>query len=230
MRDTDRKQFAQIVRSTMMVCGGEAPDADVIRIWWASLEKFDLSDVSAAFSQYAQRGKYAPKPADILEIIDRIRPDGRPGADEAWAMIPRDESASVVWTQEMSEALGVAQPLLDECDQIAARMAFKESYQRIVERNKLAGVAPVWIPSLGTDPHGRDAVLTKAVTLGRLSCEHAAALLPQRNDVGIAAALIGNATLRLASVNGNAVEDAQTLTNVNEKLSGLRAAIGSKSC
>lgn len=227
MLDSDKKQFAQIVRSTMLVCGGDAPEPDVLRIWWAAMQRLDIADVSAAFSQYAMRGKYAPKPADILEIMDRIKPDGRPGADEAWAMIPQDESASVVWTQEMAEALGIAQPLLNEGDKIAARMAFKGAYQRIVEQNKLAGVAPVWAPSLGHDPHGREAALTRAVELGRLSQSHVAGLLPQRDNIGISAALIGNAPLRLVSVNGNAVEDARTLENVKEKLAGLRAAIGS---
>lgn len=226
MLDSDKKQFAQIVRSTMLVCGGDAPEPDVLRIWWASLQQFSIADVSSAFSQYAMRGKYAPKPADILEILDRIKPDGRPGTDEAWAMIPRDESASAVMTEEMAEAYGIALPLLNEGDQIAARMAFKGAYQRIVEQNRLAGIAPKWFPSLGYDARGREAVLTEAVRLGRLGQEQIVGLLPQRNDIGIAAALIGNAPLRLASVNGNVVDDARTLEAVKVKLAGLRTAIG----
>lgn len=178
MLDADKKQFAEMVRATNIVCGGEAPSPDVLRIWWASLEKYELKDVSAAFSQYAQRGKYQPKPADILEILDRILPDGRPGADEAWAMIPRDEYVSVVMTEEMAEALHVAKPLLDEGDQVAARMAFKEAYARIVDQNKRNGIKPKWFPSLGSNKEGREAALAEAVRLGRLGSEHAAGLLP----------------------------------------------------
>ena len=55
MLDNDKQQFAQIVRTTMMVCGGSAPEADVLRIWWAALLAHDIADVSAAFSQYATR-------------------------------------------------------------------------------------------------------------------------------------------------------------------------------
>jgi hypothetical protein len=114
----------------------------------------------------------------VIEQIEKLRPDGRPGADEAWAMIPRDEAASVVWTQEMAEAYGIALPLLSEGDQVAARMAFREAYARIVEANKQAGVKPVWQPSLGHDKEGRDAALAEAVRLGRLSTHHAIGLLP----------------------------------------------------
>lgn len=177
MKDNHKKEFAAIVRATCLACGGEAPESDVLRIWWASLEKYEINEVSAAFSQYAQRGKYQPKPADILEILDKMLPDGRPGADEAWAMIPMDEYASVVMTQEMAEAMHVAQPLLDEGDKIAARMAFKEAYSRIVDANKRNGIKPSWFPSLGQDKEGRDAALAEAVRLGRIGAEHAAGLI-----------------------------------------------------
>lgn len=178
MLDSDKQQFAKIVRSTMLVCGGDAPEPDVLRIWWASLQNYDLANVSAAFSEYAMRGKYAPKPADILGILDRLLPDGRPGADEAWAMIPKDEQSSVVMTEEMAEALGIARPLLDDGDKVAARMAFKEAYARIVGANKTAGIKPKWFPSLGSDKTGRDLVIAEAVRLGRLSVSHAIGLTP----------------------------------------------------
>lgn len=178
MFDSDKQQFARVVRSTMLVCGGDAPDADVLRIWWASLLKFDITEVSAAFSQYAQRGKFAPKPADILEIIDRMKPDGRPGVEEAWAMIPKDEHVSAVMTEEIAEAYGIAAPLLNDGETTAARMAFKEAYSRIVERNKLAGISPKWFPSLGRDPEMRATVLQEAVRLGRIGAEHAERIMP----------------------------------------------------
>lgn len=183
MLEQDKKQFAQVVRSTMLVCGGSAPESDVLRIWWATFEQFDLADISMAFSQYAQRGEYAPKPADILKILDRIKPDGRPTADEAWAMIPRDEMTSAVMTQEMADAWGVARPLLDEGDQVAARMAFKDVYNRNVEESKRNGLPPKWFASLGHDPDGREDALTDAVLRKRITAEFAERLLsPEKAD------------------------------------------------
>lgn len=224
MLDADKKQFAKIVRSTMLVTGGEAPEPDVLRIWWAALKNYAISDVSAAFSEYAIRGKFAPKPADILGILDRMLPDGRLGADEAWAMIPRDEASSVVWTDEMAQAFGIALPLLNEGDAIAARMAFKEAYVRIIDANKRQGIAPNWKPSLGHNPDDRERAISEAMRLGRISPEHAQSLLPAPIDYVAQAKLLQSATIRLASVNGECVSK----LDHSEKLKALRDVLGGR--
>lgn len=114
--------------------------------------------------------------AAVIEQIERIDSDGRPGADEAWAMIPKDEYTSAVTSDEMMQALGVAQPLINDGDNIAARMAFKDAYVRIVENNKRNGIKPVWTPSLGHDKEGREAAMAEAVRLGRMTAQHAISL------------------------------------------------------
>jgi hypothetical protein len=76
----------------------------------------------------------------VADVISRLD-DGRPDAQEAWAMLPFDEDVTVVWTEEMSGAWGVALPLLMENDRIAARMAFLESYRTRVQRARDARVA-----------------------------------------------------------------------------------------
>ena len=113
----------------------------------------------------------------VQDVVSRID-DGRPGVEEAWAMMPFDESQSVVWTDEMSRAFGVALPLLEEGDKVAARMAFKESYVRLVNESRDNRVRVSWAQSLGYDTAGRDAVLSEAVALGRLSHAHAESVCP----------------------------------------------------
>lgn len=133
--------------------------------------------------------------AIILEI-ESLKPDGRLGADEAWALYPHDEATSAVLTNEISEAMQIAQPLLNEGDKVGARMAFKEAYTRIVAKNKNEGIAPKWFPSLGTDKNGREEVLKQAVQLGRLTQDHAISLLPVKVNAKVseAVALIDNKT------------------------------------
>jgi hypothetical protein len=114
----------------------------------------------------------------VINEIEKLSPDGRPGAEEAWAMIPRDEATSAVMTDEMAQAMGIAQPLLDEGDQVAARMSFKETYTRLVDTVKRNGTPVKWFPSLGSDKNGRAHVLNESVRLGRLSHRHVAELLP----------------------------------------------------
>lgn len=140
----------------------------------------------------------------IAEIIARID-DGRPGPEEAWARIPRSEDDSVYMTDEMAEAYGVAKPLLDLGDPVAARMAFKECYLRALTAARAAR-KPVhgWI-SLGRDPHARELATADAVSRGLISPEAAARLAPppagdddmQKTD---ARAYIAHATKLLASL------------------------------
>ena len=184
MFDHEKRIFADLMDSVMQIYGAECNHA-IKQIWWDLLISYDLQFVSSAFSDYLRVGQFPPRPADIIQLIDKIRPDGRPGADEAWAMIPRNEATSVVMTEEMSEALGIAQPLLNEGDQVGARMAFRDAYNRIVDANKRSGVKPKWFPSLGWDKQGRESVLIEAVRLGRLTQSHVTGLLPPSIETAV---------------------------------------------
>lgn len=118
------------------------------------------------------RGRFCLK-----EVLDRID-DGRPTADEAWALVPMDEDKTVVWNDEICEAWSTARGLIKEGDHIAARMAFKEAYKRVVTKAKEQGKAPHWWASLGHDPHGRAPAIQEAVELGRLPAPEYREYLP----------------------------------------------------
>ena len=113
----------------------------------------------------------------MAAVIERLE-DGRPGAEEAWAMIPKTESETTVWTTEASQAFGVAVHLLDAGDKVAARMAFKETYLRMVAQARDAGEPVEWHVSLGHDPRGREGVLAQAVAMGRLTHDRATQFCP----------------------------------------------------
>lgn len=92
----------------------------------------------------------------FADIIERM-PGAHPGPEEAWALISKsmnNESISIVWTDEMREAASVALALQD--DPIAARMAFKETYARVVGEARANRKMPKWSASLGWDPNGRE--------------------------------------------------------------------------
>lgn len=114
----------------------------------------------------------------LSEILSRLD-DGRPGPEEAFAMLPRNEAQTVVWTTEMQKAWGVSH-MVD--DQVAARMAFKEAYTKIIAEARANGDPVVWQPSIGHDPLGREGPLREAAEKGRLSTHHVQSLLPPPND------------------------------------------------
>jgi len=53
-----------------LVFYGKKLDKAAVGFWLNALRKFDLQDVKRALMIYTERGKYAPKPVDIIEILD----------------------------------------------------------------------------------------------------------------------------------------------------------------
>ena len=113
----------------------------------------------------------------VQDVVSRLE-DGRPGVEEAWAMMPQSESQSSVWTDEMAAAFGVAAGLLEDGDKVAARMAFKERYADLVNKARESGRPPNWSASLGHDPHGRESAVKQAVENGRLTIAQAVEYCP----------------------------------------------------
>lgn len=156
---------------TAEVCGTVISEAAATVIA-TELSTYERAQVTGALRKCRRELKGRLTMAAIVERLD----DGRPGPEEAWAMIPTDEAGSVVWTEEMAAAFGIALPLLQAGDKIAARMAFREAYARMVGEARDARKPVRWSPSLGHDAKGRDAALSAAITAGRLSGEHALGL------------------------------------------------------
>jgi hypothetical protein len=144
----------------------------------ADLGAYPVQQVLVALTRCRRELKGRLTIAAVLERLD----DGRPGPNEAWAMIPQDEAGSVVWTQEMAEAFGVASPLLAEGQVIAARSAFIEYYERAIAHARAEILPPRWFPSLGHDPKQRAAAVEHAVMKGRITAERANQLLPTREQ------------------------------------------------
>lgn len=116
-------------------------------------------------------------PFTLEAVVSRID-DGRPGVEEAWAMLPTEEQTSLCWTDEMQQAWGAALPLLQDGDRIAARMAFKEAYIKLVAQARDQKLPAKWTMSFGADKSGHQVALTEAVRHQRISVNAAVALLP----------------------------------------------------
>lgn len=134
---------------------------------------FDEAAVLAALARCRRELHGVLKLADILARID----DGRPDADEAWTMMPASELATVVWTDEMAAAWGVALPQLEVGDATGARSAFRLAYERAVLDARSRRQPAHWVPSLGRDAGERERTLRDAIRKGRLSAAHVAQLL-----------------------------------------------------
>lgn len=169
----DLEELLDALQVTSKLTGTDL-DPPSIKVMLADLSVYPKRQVLGALARCRRELKGRLSIAAIVERLD----DGRPGGNEAWAMIPQDEDGSVVWTTEMQQAFGVAQPLIAEGQMIAARMAFIETYEQLVANARGERQPPVWQYSPGHDPRSRAAALELAVRKGRISQEFALKQLP----------------------------------------------------
>ena len=115
----------------------------------------------------------------LAAIISRID-DGRPTADEAWsnALQANNERATVVWTTETEKAYWAAANLFESGDNVGARMAFRDVYDREVSDARQQNIPVRWSVTLGHDKELREKALLMAAELNRISHDRVKALLP----------------------------------------------------
>ena len=167
---------------TSEICG-QSLSAAAARILAGDLADFDETAILGALSRCRMEVQGRLKVSDIVVRIA----DGRPDAEEAWDMLPRDETASIVWTEEMARAWGLALPLLEAGDVGAARSVFGDNYARAVQQARMRREPVRWTPSLGSDVKAREAAVLEAVRKGRLTVTQASALLPPGDLLPMAA-------------------------------------------
>ena len=161
-------------------------------------------------------------PVRLPHIFQRIpgfgADDGRPEPETAWAMCPKSEDVSVVWTEEMALAFKGPRDLLIEGDPIAARMAFKEAYISAVTAARNERKPPRWIVSLGYDKLDRVRALAEAVTMQRLTADHALELAGDQEE---ALRIALPETERRKLLVGVAAPNAARLNNIQRSIATL---------
>ena len=176
MREADYAEFSALLDAVcgLLSRGAYRPSGQNTALFFRALLRYDLADVRAALDAHVAdpvRGRFVPVPADLIaQLQGAAADDGRPGPEEAWAIAMRaqDEADTVVWTEEIAQAWIIARPILDNGDEVGARMAFKEAYGRLLGNARNAGKPPAWSASLGFDPQLREVALDAAVHAGRL--------------------------------------------------------------
>lgn len=148
---------------TAELCGRTFTEA-AARVFCDDLAAYPEGEVLGALARCRREVKGMLTTQDVISRLD----DGRPGVEEAWAMIPEGEDETIVWTAEMAEAHAACAPLLAQGDRIGARMAFKEVYAKAVTRAVSAAYPVRWSVSLGWDLEKRKRALPAAVEAGKL--------------------------------------------------------------
>jgi hypothetical protein len=176
MRERDFGDFTALLDAacSLLSRGAYQPSPANAALWFRSLAAHDLAAVRAGFDAHIKdpkHGRFVPTPADILGHIEGLHgSDGRPGVEEAWAIAIAafDEAATVVWTAETAAAWVIARPVMSAGDDVGARMAFREVYERLVREARRRMEPCTWQETIGHDPERRHAALESAAKAGRL--------------------------------------------------------------
>ena len=143
----------------------------------AEMRGYPIGEMTAA----AMERKLRNVPEEALSVaLDRLSersgrltyldvknalPGSHRSPDEAWAIMSRafDEGNTVVCTEQMMDAFGEVRHMTD---MVAARMAFKECYNR--KLNESYNKRAVWFTSYGHDPSDRVSQVRSGVEAGIL--------------------------------------------------------------
>lgn len=192
MKPSEDSRLLEIVRATGEIYSRQVSVAAAL-MFLADLDHFTSQEVIAALSKCRKELRMFPSVAEVISRVD----DGRPGVEEAWGMIPKSEDDSVVWTDEMAEAWGSCRGMIEH-DPVAARMAFKETYTKIVAEKRNQGKKPNWFPSLGLHVNLREVALVHAASKLRIAKEDIHGLLGDRTKISPkVAGFIGNAVKQI---------------------------------
>lgn len=167
MTRSDLPEFSAVLDSVCLLQSrGQYTPSDVsTMLFFAAVKDYPLADVRRALDVHVAASKFPPTPSEVLERLQSL--DGRPDAEEAWAVAlsAEDDERTVVWSAEMAEAWGIARCVLP--DRVGARMAFKVAYERLVAESRTQRRPTTWQATLGFDPAGRAPAIRAAEALGR---------------------------------------------------------------
>jgi hypothetical protein len=204
MISSDRPKFATLIVGLADYYQRPLTETTV-ELYWNGLKDYDYDAISAAAQAHMAnpaKGAFMPKIADFVAVLRGKFESDFPGSDEAWGTVARimaDEAETAVLTEEMSEAWGIAAPIYEIGDEVGARMAFRQAYDRLVEAARLEGRKPKWSITLGTDKRIQEIRLREAVEKKRIPSSALAAITYEPVGISQAIALLENRAKSAAS-------------------------------
>lgn len=159
-------------------------------MYFRALSQYPIEAMQLALDAHvcsAERGRFMPLPADLISQLEAVRFDGRPRAEEAWAVAigAMDENDTIVWTQETADAwYSCANELMQAGDKFNASRGFIAKYDELVLVARKQNKPVVWLVAQGYDKDKRDQVVREAYKAKKISQSQAVALLPHHKSDG----------------------------------------------
>jgi len=72
MKHAERQRYEEALQQCLNFYNKSA-DQMQLNVWWYALQHYTLEEVRKAFADYCLRGRYSPKPVEIIELIKENR-------------------------------------------------------------------------------------------------------------------------------------------------------------
>lgn len=174
---TDAEELLEQLYATAEVLGSEIKPA-AASLMIRDLRQYQRGEIEQSLARCRSELTGRLTLAAILERMPSA--DAYLSANEAWALAlsGQDELDTIVWTQEIANAMGAADRVLEIGDKVGARMTFIATYEREIAKAKAEGRKPKWIVSLGLSQERRQEAIQEAVKKGLLEAPKVEHLLP----------------------------------------------------
>ena len=220
MSKPDKQRFSDLMDDLGVIYDKEV-SVNLKRLYWEDLGQYPIDTIEAAMQAHRRdrdRGRFFPKPADLLA---RICGDAAhiPG-EAAWAIAleSMDEDRTIVWTAEIERAREAARPIWEIGDKYGARVAFIKAYETILLATP---TPPRYRVSVGNDPAQRHECVARAMRDGLLTNDQAQHYLPAPGATPAGQAIAGLLTGKVVDL----PQDDAT----KARLEALRASLAIKS-
>jgi hypothetical protein len=186
MNEQKIEQFFELLDAVSEQCGKPKKSMAAKALMLELLSEHGFENIKGAIHAHLRDpdcGMFDVTTAHIQSQIKKAQEqDGRPCADEAWAIAIQldDEQITVITNNEINKSWGFVCELMP--DQTAARMAFRKNYNRVCDDARTRSETPNWFPSLGLDSYSRDHVLKEGIKRGLLSQNQVKHLLIDAED------------------------------------------------
>lgn len=157
-----RSETVKMIVLTSEICGGARWSDEVGDYVKAHIEHYGDAAVKHALMRCQLEVKGLLSLADIIARI----PDGRPAVAVAYAQVSGSEADTFITTDEVLAAWGIARQT--DGDKFAQRAAFDAAYKEICAANRINGVFPKQIVSIGHDKARAKAAIEAGVKQGLL--------------------------------------------------------------
>lgn len=190
-------KLLELLIVTAELCG-TAISETAGKVLLSDLESYPETQVEGALKKCRRELQGRLTLPAILTRLD----DGRPGAYEAWAMIPKDEADSAIVNDEIMAAWGTCRELY-YVDKVGASMAFREAYSRLIAEARAIQKPVNWWLTPGSDSAGRVAAIEDAIHAGKISYEQALAICPTHHFQALQDAIAGHPSNAITAATHN---------------------------